>query len=86
VETNERRPWEGGVQDDDHGSGTKATLAVAADMRRRRDAAGRLPPLASGYRDPLDALAGLPITEADCCRSQFGAGGQWQPCCGQGAA
>lgn len=76
----ERRPGGGGAQDA-HGGGIKGSLAVAADMRRRREAAGCLPPLASGYRDPLDALAGLPITEAACCRGMFGGGGKWQPCC-----
>jgi hypothetical protein len=55
-------------------------------MRRRRDAALRLPLPASGHRDPLDKLAGLPITDRDdCCRGQFGAGGKWQQCC-RGAA
>jgi hypothetical protein len=32
--------------------------SVAGQSRRRREAAHRLPPLADGYRDPLDALAG----------------------------
>jgi hypothetical protein len=56
---------------------------VPGDMRRRREAAHRLPPLASGYRDPLDQLAGLPITRADCCRGMFSDGGKWQQCCGR---
>ena len=30
---------------------------IAAQLRRRRAAALRLPPLPSGYRDPLDELA-----------------------------
>jgi hypothetical protein len=30
---------------------------VAAQMRRRREAARRLPSLDNGHRDPLDALA-----------------------------
>jgi hypothetical protein len=81
VETNERRPGEGGVQDDDHG-GIKGSLAVAAGIRRRRDAAWRLPPLASAYRDPIDMLAGLPIpARPQPCRGMFGSGGKWQPCC-----
>jgi hypothetical protein len=84
----ERRPRrEGGAPDDAHGDGnvtdivTGATL-IAADMRRWREAAHRLPPLASGHRDPLDTLAGLPIVDrGDCCRGMFGDGGKWQPCC-----
>ena len=32
--------------------------SIAAQLRRRREAAHRLPPLADGHRDPLDALAG----------------------------
>jgi hypothetical protein len=31
---------------------------VAVQLRRRREAALRLPPLQSGYRDPIDELAG----------------------------
>ncbi|HUZ53631.1 MAG TPA: phage/plasmid primase, P4 family [Streptosporangiaceae bacterium] len=34
---------------------------AAAMLRRRRQAALRLPPLAAGRRDPLDARAGLPV-------------------------
>jgi hypothetical protein len=30
--------------------------STAAQLRRRREAALRLPPLESGYRDPLDAM------------------------------
>ena len=55
---------------------------VAVMGRRRRAASWRLPPLASGHRDPLDAPAGLPVPDRNaCCRGQFGAGGKWQPCC-----
>jgi excisionase family DNA binding protein len=58
----------------------------AGQLTRRRDAALRLPSLASGHRDPLDALSGLPIIDRDdCCRGMFDGGGKWQPCC-RGAA
>jgi len=51
-------------------------------MRRRREAALRLPPLGDGCRDPLDELAGLPIVDrAGCCRGMFAANGRWVPCC-----
>ena len=70
-------------------TGSRSVARPADDagwMRRRRDAALRLPLPASGHRDPLDKLAGLPITDRDdCCRGQFGAGGKWQQCC-RGAA
>jgi hypothetical protein len=86
-DTNERRPQaKAGVPDDDHGGGNVlgAKVAVAADMRRRREAAHRLPPLATDYRDPIDMLAGLPIrTGTDICRGEFGGGGRWRPCCGR---
>lgn len=36
------------------------TAADPAALRRRRDAALRLPPMAGGRRDPLDGLAGQP--------------------------
>jgi hypothetical protein len=85
----ERRPRrEGGVQNDDHGDGNvlNATVAPAA-MRSRREAAHRLPPLASGYRDPIDMLADLPVADrADCCRGMYEGNGRWRPCCGRGAA
>jgi hypothetical protein len=32
--------------------------SIAAQLRRRREASYRLPPLADGHRDPLDGLAG----------------------------
>jgi hypothetical protein len=32
---------------------------IATQLRRRREASRRLPPLQSGHRDPLDELAGL---------------------------
>jgi len=55
-------------------------------VRRRREASDRLPPLASGYRDPMDMLAGLPIpARPQPCRGMFGANGNWQLCC-RGAA
>lgn len=31
---------------------------IPQQLRRRREASYRLPPLADGHRDPLDALAG----------------------------
>jgi hypothetical protein len=75
-----------GSHNDARGDGTTGRITVAADKRRRREAAGRLPPIATGYRDPLDALAGLPIpAHPQPCRGMFGAGGKWQPCC-RGAA
>jgi hypothetical protein len=82
VETNERRPGEGGVQDDDHG-GIKGSLAVAAGIRRRREGALRLGPSGDGPADPLDDLAGLPIADPQPCRGMFGDGGKWQRCCGR---
>jgi hypothetical protein len=39
-------------------------VQLRAELRRRRDAALRLPPLADGHRDPLDRLAGLPVPRA----------------------
>ena len=67
----ERRPRredrEGsGVQDDGAGGNVKTNLQpddvadlddIAAQLRRRREASWRLPPLESGYRDPLDQRA-----------------------------
>jgi hypothetical protein len=90
-DTAERRPGGGGAQDGHGGGNVNAILRdatlIAAGIRRRRDAAGRLPPLAGGYRDPLDALAGKPIPRrAIECPGMFGDGGKWQPCCGRGAA
>jgi hypothetical protein len=89
-DTAERRPGGGGVQDGHGGGNVNAILRdatlIAADIRRRRDAAHRLPPLASGYRDPIDALAELIGPDrADCCRGMYGNNGKWQPCC-RGAA
>ncbi len=37
------------------------TAADPVALRRRRDAALRLPPMADGRRDPLDGLAGKPV-------------------------
>jgi hypothetical protein len=91
-ETAERRPRRKGGAQDGHGGGNVNAILedaslIAADMRRRREAAHRLPPLASGYRDPIDALAGLPIPALpQPCRGMFGEGGTWRPCCGRGAA
>jgi hypothetical protein len=61
------------------------TASVATPMRRRREAARRLPILAGGDRDPLDKLR-LPITRRPCARAVIGLDGQWHPCCGRGAA
>lgn len=82
----ERRPpgQEKAADQDAHGGGIKATIATAADMRRRREAAHRLPTFATGYRDPIDTLAGLPIpARPQPCRGEFGDGGRWRPCCGR---
>jgi hypothetical protein len=82
----ERRPpgQEKAADQDAHGGGIMATIATAADMRRRREAAHRLPPLASGDHDPIDMLAMLPIPgRPQPCRGMFGDGGKWQPCCGR---
>jgi hypothetical protein len=60
---------------------------VAASLRRRRDAAWRLPPLASGYRDPIDQLAGLAIPKRpQPCRGEYIGNGRWRPCCRKCAA
>lgn len=76
----ERRPGKGGAQDDARGNGIRGSLATP--LRRRRVAAWRLPPLRDGRRDPLDALAGLPIAGAQPCqRGMFGADGTWRACC-----
>ncbi|MGH3191931.1 MAG: hypothetical protein ACRDPY_32850 [Streptosporangiaceae bacterium] len=37
------------------------TAAGPVALRRRRDAALRLPPMKAGRRDPLDGLAGKPV-------------------------
>jgi hypothetical protein len=93
ADTRERRPRpEGGAPDDAHGDGSVNVIVrdaslIAADMRRRRDAALRLPPFGDGCRDPLDELAGLPINDpGDVCRGMFAGNGRWVPCCGRGAA
>jgi hypothetical protein len=85
-DTAERRPrHEGGALDDAHGGGI--TIRVTAPpMRRRRQAARRFPPLASGHRGPLDALAGLPVPGRPCCRAVLGPDGRWRACCGHAAA
>lgn len=83
----ERRPpgQEKAADQDAHGGGINATIATAADMRRRRKAAHRLPPLATGYRDPIDMLAGLPVpARPQPCRGELTPAG-WRPCCGRGA-
>jgi hypothetical protein len=81
ADTAERRPGRGGVPD-----AANVNAMVSQDLRRRRDAAWRLPPLEDGTRDPIDALAGLLAGEADCCRGMFGSNGKWQRCCGRGVA
>jgi hypothetical protein len=60
--------------------------SVATPMRRRREAAWRLPVLASGHHDPLDE-ARRPIRRPGrCARAVLTANGTWRPCCGRGAA
>jgi hypothetical protein len=63
-----------------------STPMVSQDLRRRRDAAWRLPPLEDGTRDPIDALAGKPIPRRPIeCPGMFGDNGKWKPCCGRDA-
>jgi hypothetical protein len=82
-DTRQRRPHHKGAATVDQATDD---LTVAGEIRRRREAAHRLPPLGSGYRDPLDELAGLPITDrGDACRGMFTGNGRWVPCC-RGAA
>lgn len=57
----------------------------AASLQRRRDAALRLPPLASGHRDPLDALAGLPVGADWVCHGVERGSNGWRRCCCNGA-
>jgi hypothetical protein len=61
-DTAERRPGKGGVQDD-AGSNVETSLPpdpgidpdeLAKQLRRRREASRRLPPMPCGHRDPLD--------------------------------
>ncbi len=56
---------EGGTQEDGAGGNVNNAILKGADddvrelaeqLRRRREASLRLPPLADGYRDPLDKL------------------------------
>jgi len=69
-----------GGQDDARGDGI--TPIVSHDLRRRRDAGWRLPPLDDGARDPLDILAGQSIPSQPIeCPGMFGDGGKWQRCC-----
>jgi hypothetical protein len=42
----------------DHHQADEAETTVAEDLRRRRVAADRLPPMPCGHRDPLECLAG----------------------------
>ena len=91
ADTAERRPRRKGGAQDGHGGGNVNAILedaslIAADMRRRREAAHRLSPLADGYRDPIDMLAGLPVADrAGCCRGMYAANGRWVACC-RGAA
>jgi hypothetical protein len=83
-DTAERRPVDGGGAQD--AANVEARVAAAANVRCRRAASWRLPPPETGRRDPLDQLAGLPITDrGDYCGGMYGDGGKWQPCC-RGAA
>lgn len=66
---------------------TSMPRVAAEQVRRRREAARRLPALDSGQRDPLYDLAALPIrADEPCSRGQLGPGGTWLPCCGRGVA
>ena len=79
------RPAKAASRDDAHGGSIEDSVTVGY-LRRRREAAWRLPVLASGYRDPLNALAGLPHRRSEpCCRAVLTAAGTWGPCC-RGAA
>jgi hypothetical protein len=83
ADTKERRPPGRKAADQDAANVTRS-ITAAADVRRRRAASWRLPPLASGYRDPIDALDGLPIPRrGDYCRGMFNGSGKWVPCCGR---
>jgi len=64
-DANERRPGKGGVQDG-AGGNVETSLPpdpgidpdeLATQLRRRREASWRLPPMPSGHRDPLDQRA-----------------------------
>jgi hypothetical protein len=81
----ERRPGKGGVQDG-HGEGNVTASVAASPFRRRREAARRLPVLASGYHDPLDEVAAPVRRDRRCARAVLTANGTWRPCCGRGAA
>ena len=81
----ERRPVAGtGVQSDARGG--ISTMVAVTPFRRRRAASWRRPPLASGHRDPLDGLAGVPVRAVRCARAVLGTNGVWRACCrGDGA-
>ena len=81
----ERSPRREGSAQDGHGNGVTAIVAVTP-FRRRRAASWRRPPLASGHRDPLDGLAGVPVRAVRCARAVLGTNGVWRACCrGDGA-
>ena len=84
--TAERSPAEESVPDVDHGGGNvNVNLPPGADaaamLRRRRQAAWRL-----GGRDPLDALAGLPVRPPQGCHGAEHGPGGWRPCCHRAAS
>ena len=83
-DTAERRPRrEGGAQD----AANVTAMVTASLLRRRRAASWRLPVLASGYHDPLDAeRAKKGYSHSRCARAVLGADGRWRQCCGRGAA
>jgi len=85
---NESRPP--GGKGGDHDAANVTTIVtcagdddreLAAQLRRRRESAWRLPPLESGHRDPLDGLARLPIGPAQECHGAERGPESWQPCC-----
>jgi hypothetical protein len=56
-------------------------IVTASPMRRRRATSWRLPVLASGLRDPIDALAENSPRPRRCARAVIGLDGRWRQCC-----
>lgn len=80
------RPAGTAPRDEDHGGGNVTSTVTqgtdaAAMLRRRRQAAWRL-----GARDPLDALAGLPVRPPQGCHGAEHGPGGWRPCCHRAAS
>lgn len=63
----------------------EAAIRLATPLRRRREAAWRLPVLAGGNADPFGALAGLPVAVVPCARAVVGMDGRWRACCRRAA-